>query len=53
VGWNSQGDYAAVVETPAYKEFRNEMEAFLDPMAEKDKQIEVFHFELKKSYGDW
>jgi len=48
-GWNSEEDHYTVQKSPAYAAFREEMGKMIDP----HQSVEIFHFALKKSYGDW
>jgi hypothetical protein len=49
VGWNKEKDHFDIMETSEYATFREEMNAYLDTT----KEVKIYHFELKKVYGDW
>jgi hypothetical protein len=48
-GWDKQQDHWDVMETREYAAFRGELKEFQD----LGKEVEIYHFDLKKFYGNW
>jgi hypothetical protein len=48
-GWDTEQDHFDTMKTSEYAAFRAELKEFLDP----SKEVTVYHYVLRKFYGDW
>ena len=61
LGFNAPEDHFEIMKLPEYKLFRDDLKEFLDPLKQgrlkgtldPRKEIEFYHFEFVKDYGDW
>ena len=61
MGFNSSQDHFENMKLPGYKIFRDELKEFFDPSKQglikasidPREDVNVYHFEFVKDYGDW